>query len=83
MNLSISERPGRRLTYPYPDCHNCKGHLKQKVSHLIYTAQTNNCTEPLSDISNDQGPGNIDGTGDQELDVIMHLRILLKVRCMH
>eukprot|EP00731_Ephydatia_muelleri_P030838 Em0022g352a len=39
----------------YPDCHN---------------SQTDNCTEPLSDSSNDQGPGTTDGPGNQELDVI-------------
>ena len=36
-----------------------------------YTAlQTDNCTEPLSDSSNDQGQGTTDGPGNQELDVI-------------
>eukprot|EP00731_Ephydatia_muelleri_P007209 Em0003g1457a len=32
--------------------------------------QTDNCTEPLSDSSNDQGQGTTDGPGNQELDVI-------------
>ena len=36
-----------------------------------YTAlQSDNCTEPLSDSSNDQGPGTTDGPGDQVIDAI-------------
>ncbi|KAL5503236.1 hypothetical protein EMCRGX_G010154 [Ephydatia muelleri] len=34
------------------------------------TLQIDNCTEPLSDSSNDQGQGTTDGPGDQERDVI-------------
>ncbi|KAL5464070.1 hypothetical protein EMCRGX_G033030 [Ephydatia muelleri] len=49
-----AEFPGRRLTYP--DCHN--------------SLQSDNCTEPLSDSSNDQGPGTTDGPGDQVIDAI-------------
>ena len=36
----------------------------------LKTAQTDNCTEPLSDSINDQVPGTTDGPGDQELHVI-------------
>ena len=52
-----------------------------------YTAlQSDNCTEPLSDSSNDQGPGTTDGPGDQVIDAIgvsNYLRILLKVGCIN
>ena len=39
-------------------------------SIYAFTAQTDNCTEPLSDSINDQVPGTTDGPGDQELHVI-------------
>jgi hypothetical protein len=45
-------------------------HLLTLASVDLYTAQTDNCTEPLSDSINDQVPGTTDGPGDQELHVI-------------
>ncbi|KAL5509486.1 hypothetical protein EMCRGX_G004873 [Ephydatia muelleri] len=43
---------------------------RRLTSSDCHNSQTDNCTEPLSDSSNDQGPGTTDGPGDQELDVI-------------